>query len=1534
VKTAFSRIADMTGEQRTVLADKFGNAARISVAEPVAVVGIGCRFPGGVDGPASMWRLLIDGVDAVTQVPADRWDADAFFDPDPLAPGRMTTRCGGFVPDVTGFDADFFGIAPREAQSMDPQQRMLLEVTWEALENAGIPPDTLGDTRTGVMMGVYYNEYQALSARTAEMVNAYTGTGNAHSVTVGRISYLLGLRGPAVAVDTACSSSLVSVHLACQSLRLRETDLALAGGVSVILRPETQIAISAWGLLSPQGRCKTFDAGADGFVRGEGCGVVVLKRLVDAVRDGDHVLAVIRGSAVNQDGRSNGVTAPNALAQRDVITDALRSGDITADSVHYVEAHGTGTVLGDPIEFEALAETYGAGTEPCALGAAKTNFGHLEAAAGVLGLIKATLAVQSGQIPPNLHFSQWNPAIDPEPTRFFLPTETTPWPTQDGPRRAAVSSFGLGGTNAHVVLEQGPEPAAKAAGPTDGVTTLVVGGRSVARVAAMADVLAQWLTGDGAGVPLAAVAHALNHHRSRPSRFGTVCARDSAAAVAGLRALAAGLPGAGVVPARDGACGPGTVFVYSGQGSQWAGMGRQLLADEPVFAAAVAELEPLFFDALGFSLQEVLAGGQPVAGDVQVQSVLVGLQLALTALWRSYGVEPDAVIGHSVGEVTAAVVSGALTPAQGLRVVAVRSRLMARLTGTGAVALVELDTESTQALIADYPQLSITVFASPRQTVVAGPVDQVDALLQRARERNIFARRVNMEVPSHHALMESVLPELRSGLADLVPAKPQLPVISTVLENADHATLFDAQYWAANVRNPVRFRQAIETASQAHSTFVEISPHPVLTKSISDTIGDVDHHSIGTLVRDGDDTVSFHTNLNATHTARPPRTEHPPEPHPALPSTPWQHRQFWISAEPPPVAPLAVTAGAALDVPAGTEAAFPADWLYEPTWPASQAPSGGTAGDAEWLVFADDDLGAELVRALGSRASVLAPSVVETAAESDLDTLRAAVGSCEYVLYAPSLPAGITDVAAAYRVFHGAKRVATALADLAQTGAPARLFVLTRNAQPVAEGDRANPVHAALWGFGRTLALEHPEIWGGIVDLDDTVPAVLAAGYLLAEAGADDAEDQVVYRAGVRHVPRLQRRRLAAAAQAPEGVCGADTSHLVIGATGNIGPQLIGQLADMGAKTIVAVSRRPGTRLAELTGSLQARGVTLVEVAADVTDETAMTALFDRFGTDLPALEGIYLAAFAGNPVTLVHMTDADVAAMFRPKLDAVALLHRLSLRTTVVTPPLRHFVLFSSISGLLGSRWLGHYTATSTFLDTFAYARRAIGLPATVVNWGLWHSLAEVQADARQVSADTGMVPMADEVAIRALAVVMAPGAPARSTVVAADWPLLAAAYRTRGALRILDDLLVTDADGLPGQNQPESEFRMALRESEPEHRFGMLAGQVNALASAVMGLSAGDPLDPAAGFFQLGMDSLMCVTLARSLSETLGEALPPAVIFDYPTVDALTDHLATVLPELAGSHGGDGQAAAIEDDYDDLSEDDLLKQLSDRLG
>jgi phthiocerol/phenolphthiocerol synthesis type-I polyketide synthase C len=628
---------------------------------------------------------------------------------------------------------------------------------------------------------------------------------------------------------------------------------------------------------------------------------VVLKRLSDAVRDKDRILAVVKGSAVNQDGRSNGLMAPNPAAQMAVLRAAYANAGVEPRHVGYIEAHGTGTLLGDPIEARALGTVLGRVRppgSPLLIGAIKSNIGHLEAAAGVVGFIKAVLAVQRGHLPANLNFEKPNPHIPFDDLRLKVVAQPTDWPDADGPRRAGVSSFGFGGTNAHVVLEQGPELVEVCESPSGVVSTLVVTGKTVDRVASAAGSLAAWLETEGAAVPLGAVAHSLDHHRTRHGRFGTVCARDHAQAVAGLAALAAGRSAEGVVGVHEGACRPGTVFVYSGQGSQWAGMGRRLLAEEPVFAAAVAELEPTFVAQVGFSLQRVLSSGEPVVGIERIQPVLVGVQLALTELWRGYGVVPDAVIGHSMGEVSAAVVAGALTVAEGLQVIATRSRLMSRLSGQGAMALLELDAQACEGLIAGYAGVTLAVHASPRQSVIAGPPEQVDAVVAVVAGQDRLARRVEVDVASHHPIIDPVLPELLAGLAGLSPQEPLIPLISTVGELAAGTVRFGAQYWAANLRQPVRFAEAVAAAGADHGTFVEVSPHPLLTYAIGDTLADEHHHRVGTLQRDGDDTLVFHTNLNSTFTTAPPASDHVHEAgsYPVLPATPWQHSRYWIAA--------------------------------------------------------------------------------------------------------------------------------------------------------------------------------------------------------------------------------------------------------------------------------------------------------------------------------------------------------------------------------------------------------------------------------------------------------------------------------------------------------------------------------------------------------------------------------------------------------------------------------------------------------------
>ncbi|MEU5274081.1 type I polyketide synthase [Streptomyces hygroscopicus] len=848
----------------------------------IAVVGMGCRLPGDIDTPAALWRLLADGRDAVAGLPPERAELWAAGSPATDRPAEAPPPRGGYLRDVSGFDADFFGVSGREADVLDPQHRLLLEVAWEALEHAGMPPDRLGSTATGVFAGLSYNDYMHRLDRHPRELEG-SALANAHCVAAGRISYLLGLHGPCVALDTACSSSLVAVHLAAQALRTGECDLALAGGVTLMFEPRITRSFDRMGMLSHTGHCHAFDAAADGFVRGEGCGMVVLKRLADARRDGDRILAVLRGSAVNQDGRSDGLAAPSATAQRALYEEALRRAGVDPADVGMVEAHGTGTPVGDPVEFASLAQVYGTGRDRCALASVKTNLGHLEPAAGVTGLIKAVLCLGRGLVPPNLHFTRWNPAITAEGTRFFIPRELTPWPVRTGPRLAAVSSFGFSGTNAHVVLEQAPAASAprRARRPRLATRTVpqvfLVPAGSPAALPGAARRTADWLEGDGADTPLRDIAHTLALRRGAGRGRLGVTAASRAELVRALRAFADGRAHPGVVTGAVGAeVSRRPVWVFSGQGSQWPGMGRRLLETEPAFAEALAEADALIAAESGFSVLDIVRSGEPVTGCDRVQPVLFALQTALAATWRANGVEPAGVIGHSMGEVAAAVVAGALSPADGATVICRRSALLTRVAGGGAMASVGLGAEETQAELdarGAAEAVTVAVLAAPGSTVVAGDTAWIERLVADLRARSVPAALIAVDVASHSPQVDPLLGDLRSALTGLTPRPPDVPFYTTVLDDPHTPPAFDADYWCANLRRPVRFAAAVAAAAaDRHLVYVEISPHPVITHSLHSGLAGLVENPVvlPTLRRDEDEPATFLTQLAALHCAGVP----------------------------------------------------------------------------------------------------------------------------------------------------------------------------------------------------------------------------------------------------------------------------------------------------------------------------------------------------------------------------------------------------------------------------------------------------------------------------------------------------------------------------------------------------------------------------------------------------------------------------------------------------------------------------------------
>ncbi|MFG3250381.1 SDR family NAD(P)-dependent oxidoreductase [Streptomyces sp. NPDC048187] len=859
--------------------------------EPIAVVGAACRFPGEVRSLNSLWRLLMARRETVREVPGERWSQAELAGLPADVAARL--RYGCFLDDdVYAYEPEFFGINAQEAPWVDPEHRLLSEVAWEAIEHAGIPSQRLSGTATGTFFGIYQKDYMLRVQRPLEEVNAYAMYTGFDSIGPGRVGFMLNLSGSQVVVESACASGLVAVHSACQSLRTGESDIALAGAAMLTLGPEGVIAPALWGVFSPTGRCHAFDAAADGYVRGEGCGVVVLKRLSDAVRAGDRVLAVLRGTAVNQNGRGTRLSAPSEPAQIDLYRLALERAGVDAGDVGMVEAHGPGTAVGDPIEFAAVAAVYGKGRDRCALGSVKTNIGHTEPVSGVAGLLKAIAAVRHGVVPASLHFRDWNPQIDADGTRLFVPTDTAEWPVREGPRLAAVSSFGISGTNVHVVLEQPPtaSPARRALRPLpsgepaatvrdDGELRLFAlsAGTPVALRSSVGR-LARWLQAEGAAVPLGDVAHTLAVRRSPGRERAAVVAAGRTELVARLQELASGA--ASAVGAASGRAVPdagrGVVWVFSGHGSQWAGMCRQLLDREPEFTRVIDALEPLVAEESGFSLRETLRAPEVVTGFDRVQPVIFAVQLGLAAMWRSHGVEPAAVVGHSMGEVAAAVAAGALSVEDGVRVICRRSRLILRTAGQGLMASVALGREEVERLLAEEEVrgVSVAVVASPENTVVGGDAERIRRLAAEWDARGIGIRVVEVDVASHTAHMDPILPDLADALSEVTGRTPDAVFYSTVTEDPRERAAFDAAYWSDNLRRVVRFGDAVRAAAEdGHRLFVEIGPHPVLVHPVQATLTAHGHAGtavVPSLLRDTDDVTAFHTNVAALHCAGHP----------------------------------------------------------------------------------------------------------------------------------------------------------------------------------------------------------------------------------------------------------------------------------------------------------------------------------------------------------------------------------------------------------------------------------------------------------------------------------------------------------------------------------------------------------------------------------------------------------------------------------------------------------------------------------------
>ena len=828
--------------QEIIKSDSSINTPAVDLSEPIAVIGMSCRFPGAKD-PEAFWKLLRDGVDAISEVPETRWNKKAFYNPDPSVPGKSISCWGGFLDNIDHFDPFFFGISPVEAKHMDPQQRLLLELSYEALDDAGQVIEELDGSKTGVFIGISVSEYSLLQFDNPLQIIGHSGTGSALSIAANRISYNYNFHGPSIAIDTACSSSLAALHLACQSLRNGECTMALAGGVNMILSPAHSIAFTKAGVLAPDGRCKTFDAEANGFVRGEGGGLVILKPLSSAVADGDPVQAVILGSAMFQDGRTNGLIAPSREAQETLLREAYNAAGVSPANVQYVEAHGTGTLLGDSMEAQAIGAVLSVDrtNEPCIIGSVKTNIGHLESAAGIAGLIKVILSLKHQTIPPTIHYHTPNPHISFDKLKLQVSNELMPWPSNTGTSIAGVSSFGFGGTNVHVVVSEANAVKEEINAPDipdeKNCHLLPLSGKNIEALQSLAGNFYE-LINDDDSVEIKDICHAAGLRRSQHDNRLALIGNSRKELCESLRAFIHDEPDPGTyigneIPGQQ----KKLVFVFSGQGGQWFGMGRELIKQEPVFYNAIETIDKIIHARYGWSLINVLCdkGSESRLNEIDVvQPAIFAIQVALAELWQSWGVIPDAVTGHSMGEIAAAHIAGVLSLEDALQVVCYRSRLLKPLSGQGSMLATELSAIQAENILKNFDQdISIAVINGHASTVLSGNPVTIEKVKEYLEEQNLYCKLVNVDVASHCPQMDSLRTELINGLSELNPLTAKIPVYSTVTGSRGDELSFNAHYWMDNIRKPVLFSAVIdELLKDGYTDFIEIGPHPVLLGSI------------------------------------------------------------------------------------------------------------------------------------------------------------------------------------------------------------------------------------------------------------------------------------------------------------------------------------------------------------------------------------------------------------------------------------------------------------------------------------------------------------------------------------------------------------------------------------------------------------------------------------------------------------------------------------------------------------------------------
>ncbi|MFC4147315.1 type I polyketide synthase [Micromonospora mangrovi] len=1516
--------------------------------EPIAIVSMACRLPGGVETPEQLWELVLRGDDAVVPMPDDRgWDVDALYDPDPDRPGTSYVREGGFLTAADRFDPTVFGISPREALAMDPQQRLLLESSWELFERAGIPPRSLKGSPTGVFVGLMYTDYPVLLHGRRHDLEGHLGNGSAGSVASGRIAYTYGLEGPAVTVDTACSSSLVAMHWAVNALRSGECSLAVAGGATVMSTPTVFLEFSRQRGLAADGRCKPFAEGGDGTGWGEGVGLLLLERLSDARRHGHPVLGVIRGSAVNSDGASNGLTAPNGPSQQRVIRQALANAGLTGADVDAVEAHGTGTPLGDPIEAQALIATYGQdrpADAPLLVGALKANLGHTQAAAGVAGVIKTVLAMRHGVLPRILHLDAPSSRVDWDAGAVRLLADNQEWPETGRPRRAAVSSFGISGTNAHLVLEQATETPTRPERPAR--PTAVAWPLSATGLPALRAQAARLLSAAATLDPVD-VGYSLVATRSAFDHRAVVVGADADELHAGLRALVDGEPAGNLV---EGVARPASrpVFVFPGQGSQWAGMAADLIDSSPVFAASIARFETALAEFVDWSLTDVLRrvpGAPDLAGDDVVQPATLAVTVSLAELWRSYGVEPAAVVGHSQGEMAAACFAGALSLRDAARVVCLRGREVTALAGRGGLVSVEVSPERIGELLTPYAgRVVVGAVNSPRAVVASGDRDALEALIADCRARGVRTKWVPINYASHSAHVDELREPLARVLGPIDPTPPRVPFFSTVTADWIDDTPLDAGYWFENLRRPVRFADSVRAlAGQGFGPLIEVSAHPVLTGAIEETLADTDHPvaAVGSLRRGDGGLPRFLRSLGEAYVAGAPvdlarafdGVGARPVP---LPSYAFDRRRFWPEFDDP--APEAATdpqeaefwqAVQRQDSDAVAErigldrhavqTVLPAlsrwhtgrrtrsvldSWRYRTDWvPVRLADPATLTG--RWLVARPADTAPtgvpELVDAVTHALAAAGAEVVDlpVAATDPDDTLLAAVraATAGQPLDGLLCLTGLDETPDRRHpvVPVGLDRTLAVIRALTTLEVDAPVWVATCGAVGTGPDDPPRrPTQALLWGAGTALGLELPRRWGGLVDL----PAVLdrdAAARLCTLLTGVTGEEHLAVRDG----DVLARRLVRAPGRGPAVPWQPRDTVLVTGGTGALGGHLARWAVRAGAERVVLVSRRgvAADGMTDLQDELIGLGAEVNVVACDLTDPEAVATLFAKVAVDGPPIRAVlHAAGVSGRELPIGELTAAELAGVLGPKVAGAR-----HLTEHVAGLELDAFVLFSSGAGTWGDSGRVGYGAANAYLDAYAAERRAAGVPVVSLAWGAWGGGGMVDEGTAARLRRLGNRPMDPELAVGALADAVARG---DGELIIADigWKSFAPAYaaaRHRPLILGVADArqALADAEAVEAEEVGEPDLVRELAGLDDAERQRVLLDRVRREAAVALGHASVAEMHADRPFRELGFDSLTVVALRNRLSAVTGLKLPTTLVFDHPTFPELTRYLVTRL-------------------------------------